>query len=181
MKTLTTRNLLLTPVSLKDVPIIYKLIKEDNKALSHWTTIEYPITKNKIREYYQNAKKNDDFIFTIRSKTTKEIMGSINFLHKRGNNSGTIGYWIGKWHRNKGYTTEAVKRIIEYGFKEKRVVRIEITALEQNIPSQTVVKKCGLKYEGTQRMAAYNGLKEYGNLQMYSILRDEWSPTKKQI
>ena len=173
MKQITTRDLELVPVHPKYVNAVYKIIKEENKELSSWTTIPFPITKKKIREYYQEGKRNDDSIFIIKSKTG-EVMGSINFLHRKRSKSGAIGYWLGRDYRNKGYMTEAVKKMIEYGFRRKSVVRIDITALEQNIPSQTVIKKCGFIYEGTQRMAALNGLNQYGNLRMYSILKDEF-------
>lgn len=178
MKKIITPNLELVPVHVRYVNAIYQMIKEENKDLSKWTTIPYPITRKKIKEYYQSAKRDDDSIFIIKNKEG-EVMGSVNFVYRKKNNSGTIGYWLGQAYRNKGYMTEAVKKIMEYGFKRKKVVRIDITALEQNIPSQTVIKKCGFVYEGTQRMAALNGLNQYGNLQMYSILKDEFERQKK--
>ena len=101
MKQITTRNLELVPVHPKYVNAVYKIIKEENKELSSWTTIAYPITKKKIREYYHEGKRNDDSIFIIKSKTG-EVMGSINFLYRKRSNSGGIGYCLGRDYRNKG-------------------------------------------------------------------------------
>lgn len=106
-------------------------------------------------------------------------MGVIHPTKKAINNCISIGYWIGVDFRNKGYMTEAVKSVIKEAFKDKTVQRIEITASEKNIASQTVIKKCGLKYEGTLRNAAYNGFRQYGNLKMYSIIRNEFEKRER--
>ena len=172
---LTTKRLVLIPAAKKHVDAVYKLIKEDNKELSRWTTIQYPITKEKIRKFYHHTKKEKDHqTFIILEKTTKEVLGSIGLKKNIANNSAGIGYWIGKQFRNKGYITEAVKRVIAYAFQKKKVVRVEIHAMGENKRSLRVIKKAGLKYEGTLRQAVRNGLKQYGDSAVYSILKREW-------
>ncbi len=57
-------------------------------------------------------------------------------------------------------------------------MRIEIAAEEKNNPSQRVIEKCELQFEGIRRMGTYNGLKEFGNLRVYSILKLEWEKKK---
>ncbi len=173
-KILKTKNLILKEITARDILEITTLIKEDNKELSLWTTIPFPITKKKVVEFYKETrKKKNETIYIITNKATKESMGVIHPTKKAINNSIGIGYWIGLDFRNKGYMTEAVKSVIKEAFKDKTVQRIEITASEKNIPSQIVIKKSGLKYEGTLRNAAYNGFRQYGNLKMYSIIRED--------
>ncbi len=169
-----TENITLVPVSMQHVGTMYDLIKNDNKELSLWTTIPYPITKKKIKQYYQSAKKNDETIFTIKNKKTKELMGSIGFMYNARNNNAAIGYWVGKKFRNKGYVTQAVEKMLEYGFRKRKVNRIEITAMEKNTASNRVIEKIGFVYEGTLRLAGYNGLKQYNDIKIYSILKEEW-------
>ena len=170
----TTKNLILREMTTRDIPNITALIKEDNKELSLWTTIPFPITKKKVQNFYKETKKKkNEKIYVIRSKVKKEVMGVIHPTKKAINNCVNIGYWIGLDFRNKGYMTEAVKSVIKEAFKDRSVQRVEITASEKNIPSQTVIKKSRLQYEGTQRMAAFNGFKQYGNLKVYSITRKD--------
>ncbi|MEK6920885.1 MAG: GNAT family protein [Nanoarchaeota archaeon] len=177
MKTqIITENLILQEITKRDLPSYTKLIREDNKELSSWTTIPYPISRSKVLEFYKETKENrrNEMLYIIVDKKTKEIMGAIHPIKKPINNSVGIGYWIGLYYRNKGYMTEAVKKIIEESFKDSTVQRIEITVHEKNVPSETVIKKCGFTYEGTHRMAAYNGFHIYGNLKMYSIIKSDW-------
>jgi RimJ/RimL family protein N-acetyltransferase len=174
--TIITENLILQEIRKRDLRAYTTLIREDNKELSTWTTIPYPISRRKVQEFYKETKENRryEMLYIIVEKKTKEIMGAIHARKKPINNSIGIGYWIGLGYRNKGYMTEAVKKIIEEGFKDSTVQRVEITAHEKNRSSQRVIEKVGLTYEGTLRMAAYNGFHVYGNLKMYSIIRNEW-------
>ena len=154
---------------------MYELIKEDNKEISKWHPIAYPVKRKKTNEYYKKAiKDKNNCQFVIKDKKTEEVMGCLGLVKEEINNSATIGYWIGKEFRNKGYVTEATRAVIDFLFTKWKVMRIEIRAEEKNVPSQRVIEKCGFKYEGTKRMAALNGHKRYGNSKMYSIIRAEW-------
>jgi RimJ/RimL family protein N-acetyltransferase len=59
-----------------------------------------------------------------------------------------IGYAISKYHRNKGYTTQAVKAFIEFLFEETNIKVLNAMALTYNIPSSKVIQKCGFRYLG---------------------------------
>ena len=67
-----------------------------------------------------------------------------------------IGYCIGKkwWH--KGITSEALHQVIEFLFDAVECNRIELRYDPRNVNSGKVMKKCGMKYEGTLRSADIN-------------------------
>ncbi len=170
-----TKRITLEPIKKKYFQRMYELLKEDNKEISRWQPIAYPIKKKKTNEYYKKTMKDkNNCQFVIINKETNEIMGCLGLLKEKINNSATIGYWIGKEYRNKGYVSEATEAVISFLFTKWNIMRIEIQAEEKNIPSLKVIEKCGFKYEGTKRMAALNGHKQYGNSRMYSIIRPEW-------
>lgn len=84
-----------------------------------------------------------------------------------------IGYCIGsKWWHN-GITSEAFNRIIPFLFNEVGANRIESMHDPDNIHSGDVMKKCGLKYEGTLRKADYSN-RGVVDASIYSILKSEW-------
>lgn len=68
-----------------------------------------------------------------------------------------IGYCIGKawWHR--GITSEALKAVMDFLFDVVGANRIEARHDPRNPNSGGVMKKCGMKYEGTLRSAGRNG------------------------
>ena len=67
-----------------------------------------------------------------------------------------IGYCIGKawWHQ--GITSEALKAVMDFMFDEVDVNRFESRHDPRNPNSGGVMKKCGMKYEGTLRSADWN-------------------------
>lgn len=67
-----------------------------------------------------------------------------------------IGYCIGKawWHQ--GITSEALKAVMDFLFDVADVNRIESRHDPRNPNSGKVMKKCGMKYEGTLRSYDWN-------------------------
>jgi len=90
------------------------------------------------------------------------------------NRSCTIGYGLSKLeYRRNGYTTDAAKTILQYGFCHMGLERISATTQEQNISSQRVLEKCGFTLEGRERKAEYYGGKRYDRL-IYGLLAEEF-------
>lgn len=86
----------------------------------------------------------------------------------------TLGYGLSKiGYRSKGYTTDAAKTILRYGFCHFGLERISATTLEHNIGSQRVLEKCGFTLEGRERKAVYIAGRRYDRL-IYGILADEF-------
>jgi RimJ/RimL family protein N-acetyltransferase len=90
------------------------------------------------------------------------------------NRSCSLGYGLTKLeYRSKGYTTDAAKTILRYGFYNLGFERITSSTLEHNIGSQRVLEKCGFVLEGRERKARYFAQKRYDRL-IYGLLRDEY-------
>jgi [ribosomal protein S5]-alanine N-acetyltransferase len=62
-----------------------------------------------------------------------------------------IAYVLSEEYWNQGITTEAVKKLIDFGFKELGLVRIQARCFEENIGSQKVMEKSGMFFEGILR------------------------------
>ena len=58
-----------------------------------------------------------------------------------------LGYWLAEPYWGKGIMVEAVKLVIEYGFKNWQLERIFARPLGKNIASRKVLEKAGLKFE----------------------------------
>ncbi len=56
----------------------------------------------------------------------------------------SIGWIIHKDHHNKGYATEAVRKIIEHAFKVLDIESVISSCDEKNTPSRRVMQKCGM-------------------------------------
>jgi RimJ/RimL family protein N-acetyltransferase len=63
----------------------------------------------------------------------------------------SIGYFIDNLHWGRGYATEAVQALLNYGFEELKLHRIEATCDADHQATRRVLEKAGLKREARLR------------------------------
>ncbi|MBQ6833920.1 MAG: GNAT family N-acetyltransferase [Lachnospiraceae bacterium] len=98
-------------------------------------------------------KQTDYRFFICRKENESEVIGTIALTNLvRGVfQSCFLGYQLDAEHVNRGYMTEATRRIVEFAFDELRLHRIEGNIIPRNHASRAVVEKCGFVNEGTSR------------------------------
>ncbi|MFB4166860.1 GNAT family N-acetyltransferase [Virgibacillus sp. JSM 102003] len=104
----------------------------------------------RIKKYEEDINQDRDYFFGIFNNDGNGLVGTINlFQVVRGSiQSAFIGYFLDKKHNGKGFTTEAVKLLVEYGFEELRLHRIEAGVMPHNAGSIRVLEKSGFHKEG---------------------------------
>lgn len=85
-------------------------------------------------------------------KGEDKIIGTCGFhalekLHLKAE----VGYELHPDYWGKGIMTEAIKKIVAFGFAEMEFNRIEAFYNPVNFPSQKVLEKCGFSFEGILR------------------------------
>lgn len=77
-------------------------------------------------------------------KEDGKCVGSFN-LNGVDERNGTfgIGMQITREERGRGYGTAAMKIPLDYAFNERRLNKFNVTAIESNVASATVLKKLG--------------------------------------
>ncbi|MDR1693199.1 MAG: GNAT family N-acetyltransferase [Oscillospiraceae bacterium] len=92
----------------------------------------------------------------------------------RANRSCSLGLGIAKiGNRGKGYGTQALRLILDYGFFNQGFERIVANTTEINLPAQKVLKKLGFVLEGRERKALYFRGQKLDKFN-YSLLADEY-------
>ncbi|MDQ7816692.1 MAG: GNAT family protein [Melioribacteraceae bacterium] len=120
--------------------------------------------------------ENRDIVdFAIVLKSENKVIGGISIREwNNANRCADIGYVISPKYWNRGIITEAIKRIIKFGFDKLNANRIEAHCDEKNIGSYRAMEKAGMKYEGTLRQKVMmKG--SFVNMKLYSILKEEYS------
>lgn len=121
--------------------------------------------------------------FAIREKTTKKIIGNIS-LDKDGVREGVksmeLGYALSKDEWGKGYMTEAARAVIDYAFTIYGITILSIKTSESNKRSQSVIDKCGFKFEGVFRRSyhIYDGSDR--DSRFYSMTKEEWESMRRK-
>lgn len=75
--------------------------------------------------------------------------------------------------RGKGAGTYAIREMLNHGFYNLNLRRIELLVLEENMVARHLYEKIGFVQEGIMRDANYKAGK-FVNMVMYSILKDEY-------
>lgn len=157
--TIDCSDIVLREFRLEDLDELYNLTlqPEITDFLPDWigTKDQY---KKWLEEIYIKANKeflkaipnieNEALIFGIILKETKEFIGwcFTALKDELPCPNREIGYAISKYHRNKGYTTQAVEGMIKFLFEKTNVEVLNALALTYNISSNRVIQKCGFKY-----------------------------------
>ena len=104
-----------------------------------------------------------------------KIAGTIGFndIYK-ANKIGVVGYWLGEEFQGKGIMSKALKTLIDYGFKDLKLNRIEARVAVGNIKSRAIPERLGFTEEGKVRQAEWL-YDHYVDHVIYGLLADEWN------
>lgn len=115
---------------------------------------------------------NSGLTLGIRYKGT--LVGSVDLHHIDWyNRQASIGYFLAEEAQGRGIVTRSVSALIQHGFLELGLNRIEIRCGERNMKSRAIPEKLGFTNEGYIR----EGEQLYGqyhHLIVYGILAREW-------
>src|SRR5690349_12242113 len=70
---------------------------------------------------------------------------------QRSHRCGILGYWLEFASTGRGYMTAAVRRMVEHGFSDLKLNRIEVRVAIGNDASQKVCDRLSFKAEGVLR------------------------------
>lgn len=128
------------------------------------------------KEWLENSTKNvQNRSFSIIELNHNKLIGTISLENFHWiDRSAVLGIFIGdKDFRNNGYGTEAIKLLLEYGFKYLNLHSIRLDLLSINERAHKCYLKCGFKDTGCSREAIYVNGKYYDRLHM-DILENEF-------
>lgn len=158
---LETDRLILRRFVNEDATAMYKnwaSDKEVTKFLMWPAHSNHKISKSVTKEWVKQYRNDSYYNWAIVFKDNgDEPIGDIAVVNMNEEISMVhIGYCIGRKWWNKGITSEALKAVMDYLFDVVEVNRIESRHDPKNPYSGMVMKKCGMKYEGTLRSSDWN-------------------------
>ncbi len=176
LPTIETERLLLRKITLNDASDMFEYAC--NPEVSEYTmwsahkSIED--TKYFLKSITKMYKRRELVDWGIVHKVEKKFIGTCGFVEWSMTHSrAEIGYALSRSYWGEGYMSEAVNAVIEFGFREMLLNRIEAKCKVSNIGSARVMEKVGMQLEGILRQHIFvKG--EYWDLKIYSILRDDF-------
>ena len=124
----------------------------------------------------RNSDERRFYFFRIENKITNKFIGEIGYTVLKNTPFGKLvhlGYFIKQDYWNNGYTTEALKRVMEFAFEENNVYRVHTGCFKENIYSERIMKKCGFTKEAEFKEYTFHDGKIKDRVE-YRMLKSEW-------
>lgn len=159
----------------------YFRLKTDEKTMYYLQDIQL-FSKEEADEDFQmvleDMKKLDRkfYFLHMELKESHEQVGSVGYTVTDNTPTGKLvhaGYFTYPKFWGNGYTTEALKKVLEFAFTEHDVYRVTTGCLTENVGSERVMQKCGLIKEAEHVDYEWHDGKMKTRLE-YRLLKQEW-------
>ena len=153
---LVTERLVLSLITFEDLQNIHEL--HSLPEVDKFNTLGIPkdidetatIVKNWISKNNSGSQMN--FVFKVQLKINRNFIGLVALnLGKPEYKSGEVWYKFHSDFWNKGYATEALNKVLDFGFRTLDLHRIEAGCAVNNIGSIRTLEKAGMIREGRKR------------------------------
>ena len=143
---------------------------------SHKTAgLEYEPNENKSKNIFDKYLVLANS-YAVALKSSHQMLGIIE-LNERGVSNGLdktreVGFIIAPVFRHKGYATQALKLILNYGFKTLALTEIWASVKTNNAVPQTLLTKLGFRYIYQVSQDPLH-LESHENMLKYYLLKNE--------
>lgn len=159
-KQIETDRLILRRFTVEDAEKMYQNWASDPEVTKFltWSTHENAeVTRALLTDWVSSYENADKYEWCIALKENDEPVGSMGVVHCNEKvKSMEIGYCIGREYWHQGITSEALAAVMQFLLEEVGAYRIESRHDARNPHSGAVMKKCGMRYEGTRIRADWN-------------------------
>ncbi len=156
--TIETDRLILRKLKVADYADMYEYSRLDRVTeFLLWNSHPDARYTRDYLSYIQSQYRVGEFYdWAVIHKETNKMIGTCGFAKLDfENNSAEIGYVLNPDFWRCGYATEAVKKIIDFGFHVLNLHRIEARYIVGNEVSRSVMEKCGMVFEGIHRSSLF--------------------------
>jgi RimJ/RimL family protein N-acetyltransferase len=167
----------LRPAERDDIDLFVRWFSD--AETTRYLAIRAPFSRAMEEKWFESMLEQQgkrQYHFVICLLADDRAIGTAGFHqvnHEDGN--AAFGISIGeKAEWSKGYGTDALRAICDFGFGQLRLERIELDVYQPNRRAQRSYEKAGFVIEGTLRHAHFSDGRHHDLLRM-SLLREEWA------
>ncbi len=131
-------------------------------------------------EFLSKPAAANSYNFAIVDLKTDELIGSISLEHINNiNRTAELGIFIGdENHLSKGYGSEAIMLLLNYGFNFLNLNNIMLRVYSYNVRAQKAYEKCGFKRFGVWENSHYHD-GEYSDIVYMNITKNDFNKQKE--
>jgi RimJ/RimL family protein N-acetyltransferase len=171
-----TRRLILRPPVADDIAAVSRMVND--KVIARNTgLIRYPYSPRSAWQWLAGAGRVEGgrfhlpYLLTLRSNP-RLFAGAVGFSMREGGVP-TIGYWLARPYRGKGFASEAARALISLLFTKCDVPAVAASARTVNTASRRVLEAAGMRRIGFGKIKSVQ-LGRYVPVVLYRIERKSW-------
>lgn len=172
---LESERILLRRLNMRDATDIFEYSR-DPEVARHvlWSAHTSPSeSRSYIRYMLRRYRMGEPSSWGIVWKETGRVIGTIGFMWIQPENaSAEVGYSLARAYWNRGVMTEALKLVLRFSFDRLRLNRVEAQHEVDNLASGAVMRKAGMRREGTLRQRLCNKGR-FVDVDLYAIVRSD--------
>ena len=169
-----TERLLLRELLPEDAPAIFRLFS-DPLVTRYYDLVTYTDIQQaeELIDFFDESFELERAIrWGIERKEDGEIMGTCGFVWLR-THRGEIGYELHSSFWRQGYMGEALDAILDFGYTEFGLHRIEAMTMMENEGSIGLLRSLGFQQDGILREVEF--FKDaFHDMRLFSLLRHEY-------
>jgi len=180
---LTTPRLRLRGVELRDLPDLFAIFSHE-EAMRHYGFLPHRSIEETQAWYerkIQQYASHEALRWGVTFPDADRVIGSVSF-HRFGADFHhvEVGYDLHPDYWRQGIMSEAVSAVIDYGFSEMGLHRIEAMIDDANTASKRLLLSLGFQYEGRLR-ERFTGRGGFEDEDFYGLLDREWAARKERL
>ena len=151
---LETDRLILRQLTLEDTKAIFGL--RTNKEINTFITRNIPNNLSETRAFIDMistlVEKNDGIFWVIEAKQSNYLIGTIGLRHfEIADNYAEVGYELHPDFQERGFMSEALKEVLNFGFHNLQLKTIEAFTHKNNIASIALLEKHQFVFQTERR------------------------------
>ena len=177
--TLETPRLILRGMRVSDAADMFAYAKDP--AVTEFLTWYPHANAEETRQYLtyvgQRYRTGDFYDWAVVDQESGHMIGTCGFTSFNcPSDSAEVGYVLNPAYHGRGLATEAVRRVIRFGFEELELHRIEAHFMVGNDASRRLMERVGMTFEGFARESMKIKGK-YCTVGTCAVLRGEYEKT----
>jgi ribosomal-protein-alanine N-acetyltransferase len=175
-----TERLILRKIRQSDLEAIFNYCQNPNVArYVAWQPHQSIADSQKYIDFALSCYEKgslDPMAIVLKNDPAGKMIGAVGLMAASPRNrTYELAYVIAEEHWGKGIVVEAAKPLINYGFKNFAIERLQSRCDILNPNSARVMEKLGMTYEGTLKASMYlKGVVR--DMHMYSLIKPDFKP-----
>lgn len=159
----------------------YKLISDNRSHITDVlpNTIDTVPNKKEAEGYIRKKiaawLQQEEFCFGVWENENAELIGYLRIYNIEWSvPSADITFFIDKEYQGKGIMTEVVRKIMRFAFEQLLIEKIRLRTAMDNIATQRLARKCGLRREGDLRSEYRRASGELVDVMLFGYTKSEY-------